>query len=74
MTLQLLYVCIHVCMECIMKCPECNSTTVVRIGFIVTKSGKKQRYKCNKCGRTFYAANSEPQPIKTNLEELEHQQ
>lgn len=38
-----------------MKCPECGSTTVVRIGLIVTRAGRKQRYRCNTCGRTFYA-------------------
>jgi len=42
-----------------MKCPECGSTAVVRIGFVVTRSGKKQRCKCNKCGRTFYMEKAE---------------
>ncbi len=37
-----------------MNCPECRSNKVVRMGFIVTRNGKKQRYRCNKCGRTFY--------------------
>jgi predicted Zn finger-like uncharacterized protein len=37
------------------KCPECGSTKIVRFGSIPTRSGKKQRYRCQECGRTFYA-------------------
>lgn len=55
-----------------MKCPECGSAAIVRIGFIVTREGKKQRHKCNSCGRTFYAANLESHSYKTGLKKLEN--
>jgi len=37
------------------KCPDCGSLHVVKMGFVVVKPGeRKQRYKCRDCGRTFY--------------------
>jgi len=54
-----------------MKCPECGSATVVRIGFIVTREGKKQRHKCNKCGRTFYAQNPEKKQVEQDGKVIE---
>jgi len=38
-----------------MRCPRCKSKHIVKIGTIVTRKGKKQRFKCQKCGTTFYA-------------------
>jgi predicted Zn finger-like uncharacterized protein len=37
------------------KCPSCGSTHVVRFGSIPTRHGIKRRYRCQECGRTFYA-------------------
>ena len=34
-------------------CEFCNSTKTVRAGFRYNKSGKKQRYGCNKCKSLF---------------------
>jgi len=31
------------------NCPECQSKNIVKLGFIVRKSGKVQKYKCNDC-------------------------
>jgi transposase-like protein len=35
-------------------CPKCGSSRVVKLGFIPTIHGEKQRYRCHK-GHTFYA-------------------
>jgi transposase-like protein len=35
-----------------MRCPRCGSQEVTRYGFAYA-GGKKQRYLCKKCGRTF---------------------
>jgi len=35
-------------------CPYCKEEHVVKIGMKVTTSGKRQRYQCMECGRTFY--------------------
>ena len=39
-----------------MKCPnsKCNSSHIVKAGFKVTVKGRKQRFQCQDCGRTFY--------------------
>ena len=36
------------------KCPECGSDELWKIGYIPTRTGKKHRMKCTKCARTFY--------------------
>ena len=36
------------------KCPKCGDDYIVRHGFVVTKTGKRQRLKCWRCGSTFY--------------------
>jgi len=39
-----------------MKCPKCGSDKIVKFGEIPTvKSGRKKRFRCQECGRTFYA-------------------
>lgn len=36
-------------------CKYCKATNVTKFGKVPTaKSGVKQRYRCNKCGRTMY--------------------
>jgi transcription elongation factor Elf1 len=37
------------------NCPHCNSETVYKIGFRPTLKGKKQRFQCYNCGKSFYA-------------------
>jgi len=37
-----------------MKCPECGDQKTTKFGFNYTANGKKQRYRCKKCGFTFY--------------------
>ena len=34
-------------------CPECNSTKFVKCGWSVVNRTKVQRYRCEKCLRTF---------------------
>jgi len=41
------------------KCPECNSEKIIKAGFNVTRKGKKQKLKCQDCGRTFYPPQKE---------------
>jgi transposase-like protein len=36
------------------KCPHCGSHNIGKNGFRMTLAGKKQRYQCMNCGRTFY--------------------
>jgi predicted RNA-binding Zn-ribbon protein involved in translation (DUF1610 family) len=36
-----------------LKCPECGSTRVVRFGRHMTRRGRRQRYQCQDCGRSF---------------------
>ncbi len=35
------------------KCKFCGHGYCIKRGFVVNKSGKKQRYKCKKCNRKF---------------------
>jgi transposase-like protein len=47
----------YIDMETKLKCPkkDCKSTHVVSHGTVVTvNKGKRQRYKCQDCGHTFY--------------------
>ncbi len=38
-----------------MRCPDCKKQHVTKIGTVMTKSkGRRPRYKCSNCGRTFY--------------------
>ena len=46
--------------EAAMKsCPECGSFSVRKLGFGITREGKKQRLQCKNCGRTFYEVKEE---------------
>ena len=37
-----------------LRCPSCSSERIVRLGYVVSASkGRRQRYKCMDCGRTF---------------------
>jgi len=38
------------------QCPKCGCAQVHRSGMRTTKEGKKQRWICNGCGKTFYCA------------------
>ena len=39
-------------------CDNCKSNHVVRHGYSITVNhGRRQRWKCQKCGHTFYAEN-----------------
>jgi len=39
-----------------LKCPSCGSEHVTKAGWKITRTmGKRQRYQCQSCGRTFYA-------------------
>jgi transposase-like protein len=52
--------CVHICVwVCKMeknsvKCPECGSTHIIKMGWRITRHGRKRRLQCQKCGRTFY--------------------
>jgi transposase-like protein len=35
-------------------CVECGSVFTQKIGTRMTRKGKKQRYFCRNCGKTFY--------------------
>ena len=36
------------------ECPECESEKLVKLGKIPTRNGKKQRFRCQECGKTMY--------------------
>ncbi len=36
-----------------MKCKYCNHKYCIKRGFVLNTKGKKQRYKCKKCGKKF---------------------
>ena len=37
-----------------LRCTSCGSEHIVRLGYVVSLSrGRRQRYKCMDCGRTF---------------------
>jgi transposase-like protein len=36
------------------KCPRCKGTHLWKVGFVPLVTGHKTRYKCVKCGHTFY--------------------
>lgn len=36
-----------------MECPKCGSTRVIKAGFNITKTGRRQRYHCYN-GHIFY--------------------
>lgn len=35
-----------------LRCPECNSTRIIKFGKVWQGRKKKQRYQCLACGRT----------------------
>ena len=35
-------------------CPYCEGKRITKAGLRPTVKGKKQRYKCQECGKTFY--------------------
>jgi len=43
-----------------LKCPECHSKQVWKVGAYRTRKGVRQRYQCKKCARTFYDPDSKP--------------
>jgi transposase-like protein len=48
-----------------MKCPDCSSEHVCKIGKKITrKQGKKQRYQCTDCGKTFYEVVDSKEELK----------
>jgi len=45
-----------------MRCPECGSEEIHKIGFVTVRKPnphRKQRYRCKMCGRTFYAEDAD---------------
>ena len=36
------------------KCPKCGSTEIWKIGYVPTREGRKDRFKCTMCAHTFY--------------------
>ena len=47
------------CMEKKLVCPKCKGERTVKSGFVVNVNGKRQRYKCQICGSTFYKEGEE---------------
>lgn len=43
-------------------CPACKGTRVWAKGYTPTRTGKKARYICFACGKTFYKVKAEPKP------------
>lgn len=37
------------------RCPGCHKGNIWKVGTVPTRHGKKMRYKCTDCGRSFYA-------------------
>lgn len=38
-----------------LKCPECRSNKIVSVGTEISRSmGRRRRFKCKNCARTFY--------------------
>ena len=52
-------------MGSVIKCPECGSTRVWKVGVVPTRKGMKTRYKCTKCARTFYYVPPKPKATAT---------
>lgn len=45
-----------------MICPYCKERRIAKVGKIASvKDGKKQRFQCRECGRTFYGKDKEEQ-------------
>ena len=36
------------------KCPKCHSQEIWKTGFVPTLEGRKDRFKCTRCARSFY--------------------
>ena len=36
------------------RCPGCHKGNIWKVGTVPTRHGKKIRYKCSDCGRSFY--------------------
>jgi len=36
------------------KCPKCQSREIWKIGFVPTREGRKDRFKCTHCAHSFY--------------------
>ena len=37
-----------------MKCPECGNKRIWKAGMFPSRKGKRQRYMCSECAKTFY--------------------
>ena len=56
-------------------CPKCNSEKVIFAGYNNCKSGKKQRLKCQCCGKNFqqnYSLASYNPGVKEQILEMRH--
>lgn len=36
------------------KCPKCRTQEIWKVGYMPTKAGRKDRFKCTRCATTFY--------------------
>ncbi|GKX66952.1 IS1/IS1595 family N-terminal zinc-binding domain-containing protein [Inconstantimicrobium mannanitabidum] len=48
------------CNNKIDSCPHCNSTNIVKNGFLISGKNKHKRYKCKSCNRTFSEVTTSP--------------
>lgn len=37
-----------------LKCPECGSVQIWKSGYVPTREGRKDRFKCTVCAHSFY--------------------
>ena len=44
-----------------LKCPFCEGEHITKAGMRVTVKGRKQRYQCMTCGKTFYKEEEDKQ-------------
>jgi len=44
------------------SCPYCHTTKTWQKGYVPTTKGKKPRFICTECGRSFFATKSAPKP------------
>lgn len=61
------------------KCPHCNSSHVIKFGFVYTNFGKtkQQRYRCEDCKRKILGGEKTETPLKKalpNLNEFKYQE
>lgn len=55
------------CLQSGERCPYCGSCNISKHGVRITLDGKKPRYRCKECRKTFYSLNERRRLLSKKL-------